>query len=276
MNLRYKYLCMLISIFCFPNSNVFAQLPPSLDNGKGVFTFTNWKGPDIPVWYYYPETRNSNSNILIVMHGSLRNGESYRDQWVKAAKQTNSIIIVPEFSKKKFPKARDYNLGGVTNRFKRLRSKDKWTFSAIEPLFDEVLLRTQSPQKSYIIYGHARVKRAIAANSGWYTRPNNWDRYPFGIGRTNINKESIKSAFNHELVILLGEKDNNPFHKYLNRSVKAMRQGSHRLARGKYYYAYCEKKAKKLKTPFNWSIDIVEGVGHSNSKMIKGAIPYFQ
>jgi hypothetical protein len=38
------------------------------------------------------------------------------------------------------------------------------------------------------------------------------------------------------LAIVLGEQDDDPFHKHLNRSDRAMVQGNHRLARGRHFF----------------------------------------
>ena len=38
------------------------------------------------------------------------------------------------------------------------------------------------------------------------------------------------------LAVVLGEQDNDPFHKHLNRSERAMIQGPHRLARGRHFF----------------------------------------
>ena len=45
----------------------------------GVYTFKEWDGPKINVFYAHPEVLNDKTRLVIVMHGRKRNAEQYRE-----------------------------------------------------------------------------------------------------------------------------------------------------------------------------------------------------
>ena len=47
----------------------------------------------------------------------------------------------------------------------------------------------------------------------------------------------------------------------------ADQQGLGRLSRGKYFFRISRERARELSVPFNWQLEIVEGVGHDNRGM---------
>lgn len=106
------------------------------DSGKGSFVFDNWEGPPLKVWYYYPESTDSDSTIVLVLHGAGRDGDRYRDQWTDVAEEGEFLVVAPAFPAKEFPGVRQYNLGNVYTPEGELVDEAEWTFSAIEPLFD--------------------------------------------------------------------------------------------------------------------------------------------
>ncbi len=262
--------------------------------GKGKFKFKNWQGPNIPVWTYVPASNDiSKLPILIVMHGTNRDADRYRNEWAELAKTHGFIVIAPEFSKKKFPGSSGYNLGGVfTAKTKKLRPEPIWSFSAIEPLFDTVRTALGSEQKQYTLYGHsagaqfvhrylfykpdARVKLYLPANAGWYTLADPLAAYPYGLSQSNISQASLKIALQKDVMILLGDKDNNPNHKHLRRTPEALRQGAHRFARGVYFLRNAQSTADKLGVPLAWRIGVARGAKHSNAQMALAAAPLIE
>ena len=75
------------------------------------------------------------------MHGVRRNARDYRDQWHELAKRHDFLLLVPEFSERDFPGTEGYNLGRQFDQAGRPVPRDQWSWSAIEPLFDEALKR---------------------------------------------------------------------------------------------------------------------------------------
>ncbi len=168
--------------------------------------------------------------------------------------------------------------------------KSKWTYIAIEHIFDHVKAITKNKSQGYSIYGHsagaqfvhrlvlfcpdARLNTAISANSGWYTMPINTFKFPYGLKESGISDEGLKQAFNQNMIILLGGKDTDEDHKHLRKTPEAMAQGKHRLFRGKNFYNTAKRESAKLNIPLKWKVKTVKDVGHSNSKMAKAAVKF--
>jgi hypothetical protein len=268
-------------------------LSPLIRSGKGSFVFRDPKtDPDRPVtvWYFLPPKADvRKAPILFVMHGTLRNGEEYRDQWTGLADRYNVLLLVPQFSREHYP-------GGLYNRG-NVRGKDdeaplppaKWTFPVVEHLFDHVKAATRNRAATYDIYGHsaggqfvhrlalftpgARFRRAVAANAGYYTLPleTGGSLYPFSLEGTAATTDWLKAALGRELVILLGEGDTDPKDPDLYHSPEADKQGLYRLARGKFFFEAGRTAAEQLRARFRWRMLTVPGVGHSNARMAEAA-----
>ncbi len=272
-----------------PEQSTSAASSHSLAQGRGGFVFSNWNGPDLPVWTYVPQRIESGTApILFVMHGARRDPQRYREQWVASADRGGFIIVAPEFSRVDFPGSRNYNLGGMFERGTgEWRDEGLWSFSAIEPIFDEVVARLNGSQGDYTIFGHSagsqfvhrflmmkpdnRAKRFLAANAGWYTFADPEIAFPFGLGEIPLTQEQLAAILAKDVVILLGDQDTDTAHSSLNRSDGAMRQGEHRFARGQAFFEAARAYADQNGWEFGWSLRVVEGVGHSNGGMAEGA-----
>lgn len=261
---------------------------PRLSEGSASFAFTGWDGPALTVWAHVPSAVDpATAPIAFIMHGARRNPDNYRDAWVEEAEQGGFIVIAPGFPRIDFPGARNYNMGGLFDEAGEPRPHNMWSFSAIEPLFDEVVARLGSNQTQYTIYGHsagsqfvhrflffmpeARAKRFMVANAGWYTFPDPDIAFPFGLDGTPVSEDRLRAILTKDVVILLGDRDTDRRHSSLNRSKGAMRQGPHRFARGKKFYQSAREFAEDKGWPFGWSLRVVEGVAHSNSGMAEGS-----
>lgn len=256
-----------------------------MEPGLNTFVFSGWKGPELKVYAYLPGGVDlKRAPILIMMHGMSRNPDRYIKSWAPLAEKHGFVVVGPEFSEEDFPGGWSYNLGNIWDRSKKqFRDESLWSFSAIEPLFDHVVEEIGSEQTRYSIYGHsagsqfvhrylyfkpdARVSRYFAANAGWYTLPDLNEAYPYGLEGTPIDWKHLRAVYSKEVVVLLGEEDNDPDHPTLRRTPEAMRQGDHRLARGRHYFAYAKRSAEVSDFEFNWRLVTVPGVGHSNAGM---------
>ncbi len=257
---------------------------PRLMVGSGFFVH---QPRQLKVWYHLPWGLPQSAPIVFVMHGINRNGQDYRNDWISYANQGRFLLLVPEFSAAQYPDPDDYNLGHVFADSDQLNPVAEWSFSAIEDIFEEVQQLTHSTVATYNIYGHsagaqfvhrlvmlmpqARVGTAIVANAGWYLLPTLSDPYPYGLGGIPDSSEALATAFGRALVVLLGSEDTDPNHQHLNRGDRAMTQGSHRLARGQFFFEQARAQATALHLPFHWRIQIVPGVGHSNTGMAEVA-----
>ncbi len=253
-----------------------------LIEGSGSFKYIHGKKP-ITVWYYKPKNLKRDAEIVFVMHGIKRNGQDYRDSWIKHAERYDFLLVVPEFSKNHFKGSRKYNLGNMITRSGKHRDQTKWSFTAIELIFEEVKKSSGLIASKYNLYGHSagaqfvhrfilfvpnsRVKKAIAANAGWYTMPQDDVNFPYGMRKSAFSKNQLREAFSRDLIILLGSNDNDPNHKYLRKTPEANAQGKHRLERGEMFFRKGKIISDTLSVPFSWRLKKVKGVGHSNSKM---------
>lgn len=202
-----------------------------LTRGKGSFIFQKWQGPPLQVHYYVPADVKAETPITFVMHGKYRDAERYLGEWVDLAEKHHFILAVPEFDKHRFPGSRSYNYGNFRGTDGRHRPRGQWSFSAIEPLFDEIKQRTASEVPTYAIYGHsagaqfvhrfvlftpeARFHAAVSANAGAYAFPSFEYRFPFGLRRSPVNEETLRTALTKPMTILLGTADTKTTHRSL-------------------------------------------------------------
>jgi poly(3-hydroxybutyrate) depolymerase len=52
-----------------------------LAHGSSHIIFSGWSGPELPVFVHKPAMAGANSRVVFVMHGVLRDGDRYRDEW---------------------------------------------------------------------------------------------------------------------------------------------------------------------------------------------------
>ena len=258
-----------------------------IEKGSGRFyhqDLSHGEKRDISVYYHLPDAYAPDRPILFVMHGNSRTAVRYWRQWHEVAEAYNVLILVPEFDKFDFPGSVSYHSGGmydvVTGDEK---PQEQWTFSIINRIFKQTKKLTNATQETFLIYGHSaggqfvhryltftggrKVQRAIAANAGWYTLPELEDEFPYGLKGSPATIADLAPLFAQDLIILLGEDDTRQT-RNLRQTFEAMEQGAHRLERGKHYYHTGKRVATALKLPFNWRIQTITGVGHSNRGMV--------
>lgn len=292
MNLK-RLLFTLSTLSALSFLLLFVPAYAQLTDGKGVFEFSGYKplqNKPVRVFYYQPKGDVKNMPILFVMHGVLRNADTYRDNWLELAEQYKILVIVPEFSQEYFPGSASYNFGNVQAKDGSLNDESIWSFSLIDPIFDNVVKQTGSNQKKYDLFGHSagsqfshrfilfskknKSNRVITANAGSYTALDFDVKYPYGIKDMGFDDERLKHLFQKEVVVQLGEKDINPNDKNLPKTKEAMKQGNFRLERGKYFYEMAKAQAERLKVPFNWKLRTVPNSAHQNEKMAVDAAKY--
>ena len=257
---------------------------------KNVFEFET-DGRMVRVWTYAPKEAGPSAPVVVVMHGVKRNGEDYRENWIRHSDERGFVVLVPEFSNKDWPGSRCYNSGNVLGKNGRETGEESWAFTAIDLAFDEYLRRSGNRSKNYHLFGHsaggqfvhrlvlmrpkAKFSAAITANAGWYTMPDFDEAWPYGLKGVPVNEAQLTEAFARRLTILMGEKDNDPEHRYLRRTPEAMKQGPHRLARGKKFYDAAVRRAEDMSVSLGWKRKTVPGVGHDNLEMVPAAVQVF-
>lgn len=263
--------------------------------GVSRFTFIDQRGNaerPITAWTYRPDAFRLDGQILFIMHGRNRNGETYRDSWVELARQGRMLLIAPEFSFEHYPSETMYQLGYLTEPDGTFRDREKTAFAAIEHLFDHVVQENAISTKGYYLYGHSaggqfvhrfvlsypegRYKLAIAANPGWYTTVDLQTQIPYGLKGSPVNSEKLAQSLARPLVVLLGEEDTDPNHRWLPRTPAAMRQGAHRFERGNRFFKQAKSYASEHHLPFAWKLATVPGADHNNAKMAPAAAKLFR
>ena len=265
-----------------------AQAATTIPNGKWSFVFTDTKGrADAPmrVYTYRPRKCDEKCPIQFVLHGVKRNASEYRDYWELLADTYSVIIVAPEFSQRDWPRAAGYNLGDVERP-----DREKWAFSVIEHLFDEV----RSAQADYRIFGHSagaqfiqrmmffrpdhRAVVAVAANPGWYTMPE-WrkdrkaDAFPYSLLGAKAGEAELRRALERRFVLMVGENDNDPNDEILEKYDDEIKrkQGATRVERGENFFKAATAAAADLGVKFAWELVEVPDTAHDGAAMSRAA-----
>jgi poly(3-hydroxybutyrate) depolymerase len=271
--------------------SAFAAAPETFPAGDGLFTFTAWDGPPLPVYFHAPANVTPATPIVFVMHGQARNGDEYRDQWSELAARYGFLLLVPTFGNRDFPGFESFNYGNVIAPDGARRPAGQWAFTAIEHLFDHVKSTAGLTAPTYFIYGHsagaqfvhrlffflpdARAARVITANAGAYMLPDFKTAHPYGLGGSGVTPADLKTALTRPVLVLLGEADIDPNHRPMPRTPEANAQGLHRFSRGLNYFRLATEQTVRLGVPFGWKIATVPGVAHSNTLMAPAAAAHF-
>ncbi len=254
-------------------------------SGRWSFMFNDARGRadrPVKVYTYRPRQCDSACPMVFVMHGVKRDASNYRTYWESAADRYGFIVITPEFIAWK--KAAAYNLGDVAEQPER----EKWAFSVIEHLFDEM----QDGQKDYRIFGHSaggqfvqrmalflpdnRASVMVAANPGWYTMPE-WrkdksaDPFPYSLVNARVGEAELRKALAKRFILMVGEKDDDPDDENLNKSAGAMKQGETRVERGENFFKAASAAANDLGVKLAWELVEVPDVAHDGRSMSSAA-----
>jgi poly(3-hydroxybutyrate) depolymerase len=245
-------------------------------------------GRRITVWCHVPSGATAQSPVVVVMHGVGRNGEDYLNDWMPHAETHRFVLVVPEFSKKEFPGVECYNYGNTVDKAGRPLPRAQWSFSALEPIFDAVKVRTGNRSARYRLFGHsagaqfvqrfiyfvpaARVERVVAANAGWYVLPDFSTAFPYGLKNTAVTEADLRQALALPMTVLIGTADTDPVLHALRHTPEADAQGPDRLARGKFFFARAEEAARGRQIRLGWHWATAPNVDHSDQRMAPFAV----
>ena len=287
---------LLLACVILPVHYVSAQ-KPQIPTGLSAFSLSESAGVNadaLKVYTYKPAAWQDGRPIVVVFHGLKRNAEEYCQGWKEYAEKHNFLIACPEFTENKFPGVRYYNFGNVIDNDDtggNVLPQKQWIFPAIDNIIKETKKQADAHKSRVIIYAHSAGAQLvhryvllnkgtaadliIAANSGWYTMPNEDISYSYGLKGLSLTKKDFQNAFAKPVVILLGEND-TVRSKVLRKTPEADAQGQNRLERGRNFYKQAQQKAASLDLKFNWQLITVPGVGHDGTGMAKGAIPLIE
>jgi hypothetical protein len=285
--------------------------PKELATGSGAFLAAGSRERKIGVHYYKPRAFSARSRILLVIPGAGRNGDSYRDAWIEAAEAANVLVAALSYPEADYDFAayhmggvvkdleiRNLPPGGAAAAVIRVRDedislslnprRDEWIFPDFDRIFGLITAATGSTQTAYDMFGHSagaqilhrmvlfapgsRADRIVAANSGFYTLADPDQPLPLGLKGTDVTQASLARSFACKLMLLVGEKDDGDEAGGIQIHTPLIdNQGIGRLARGKYFFRIAEEQARKLKLPFQWSLEVVPDVGHDFRAMSRAA-----
>ncbi|MDF0708253.1 hypothetical protein [Flagellimonas okinawensis] len=255
-----------------------------------IHAYKDSKRKSIKVWTYKPEGWNDKDKIVFVMHGGGRNADDYLNAWIELANKNDLLIIAPEFENK-FSKytTNDYQEGNLFTFFGTKNPKTEWAYTVVENIFDHIKSVNNITNEQYDIFGHSaggqfvhrmvmlmpesRIGTAIAANSGFYSLPNENLEFPYGIKNTETD---LQKSYKKRLIVLLGELDNDPSLGTFRTTDLAMEQGAHRLERGTTFFNENKELTSKNNWTFNWEMHTVKEVGHNYKKMSENAIEWIK
>lgn len=281
-----------------------------IQEGSGVFLVEGGNGKkdkSIKVYYHRPRNFKSDSKVLLVIPGAGRNGDSYRDAWIKASEEHGVLILSLMYAEEDYV-FEDYHLCGLmydlnlTNIIARIEgtniveldetkltykvneNREQWIFEDFDRVFDLTVKAINSEQTKYDIFGHSaggqilhrfalfhpdsKADRILASNSGFYTLPDFNTDLPFGIKNSTLDQQDLEFSLSKKLILFIGELDNeNEVGGTLLRSITADKQGVHRFERAQSFYIQAKSIAEEKGFSFNWDLKVIPNVGHDHRKI---------
>jgi hypothetical protein len=286
----------LLLIQCDNNEALVNTSSLQLQSGADSFIYNQYQPfshKPIEVFYYIPEGADNSLPILISLHGANRNGNDHRDSFITKANQLKFIVIVPQFGEDYFPGGDAYNLANIfidgdNPSSSTLNPEDQWTFSVIDPLFNYIRSVTSNTSNQYNLIGFSAggqlahrtflfsnsiyCNKTIAMSSGWYTTINENIDFPYGINESPLLASSIPSLLAKELIILVGENDNDPNAPLLRRNSLVDQQGTNRLDRAEHFFSTANTIAINEGHTFNWNKFIIPNAAHDLSPIASFAV----
>ena len=275
-------------ISCDPTGSSFSPnpepvIPAEISIGSGMFIFS-FNNKDIEVFYHVPPSYTASSRVVFALHGGSRDAEGVRNNMIQKSIDYNFILIAPKFSSSNFSLGDGYNLGNVyvdgdNPSTDTLNDENEWSFSIIEPLFDSVKSSLSIESEKYNLFGfsagaqfvhrfiqfmpNARFNKVVAGAAGWYTVPNNSIPFPYGYQNSILISTSLNDLLSSDLHIQVGALDNNPNSAGLRHNEYADAQGLNRVTRAVHFFESGQNIADSNNYNFNWSLHIIQGVGHN-------------
>ena len=222
----------------------------------------------ITLFTYKPPTYQDGP-LLVVFHGVQRNAEDYR----------NFAITMAE----RFPSLR-YQRGGLTNKTGKAQPREAWTYAFVPKIVAHVRALEGKPRLPYYLIGHSaggqflvrlaafspgEAVRIVAGNPGSELFPTRDQEFGYGFGGLppGLSSDEVMRAYlAAPLTLYLGTGDVTPEHSF-DASPAGMRQGPHRLGRGRACFEFAQALAKERGWAFNWRKVETPGIAHEAAFM---------
>jgi dipeptidyl aminopeptidase/acylaminoacyl peptidase len=243
-------------------------------------------GVPIEAFTFKPPTYRG-ERLILVMHGTLRNADEYRDHAQAMAERFGALVVAPRFDRERFP-SRLYQFGGILTEAREAAPPEAWTYRFVPALAASVRAMERRPDLPFQVIGHSAggqfvvrmaafqdtgAERLVAANPGSHLFPTR--ELPFGYGFGDLPESlsddaALRRYLAAPLTLYLGTADDGP-DRYFDQSEPAMRQGPGRLQRGRACFAAAKALADERGFAFAWRLVEADGVGHSHPDMFDHA-----
>lgn len=254
----------------------------------------DWEDPALPgrrivLRSARPQHVSPQTPVLFVHHGVNRNGDDYRNYWLKLVDEADLLVIAPEFPKDDFPGSAWYNFGNRTDEAGAATPREQWTYGVDQKVFTALRAQAQTERARYGVWGHsaggqyvhraislgfrASVAAAVTANAGTYATPEPDVPFPYGLGGTGLDDDALARLLGFRLTVMAGTADIDAASPNFPKEPAAMRQGGTRHARAHGYIATARAQATRLGLRCAWTIIDVEGVAHDGERMSAAAAP---
>jgi len=267
----------LAALFARPGANDIPYEDPALP-GRTLYLRTARPR------HFTPETP-----ILFVHHGVNRNGDDYRDFWLKLVDEADLVVIAPEFPTAGFPGSPWYNFGNRQDDQGRAKPRAEWTYGIPARVFAQLRAQGLTKRRGYAQFGHSaggqfvhramslgfrdNVIAAVTANAGTYAMPALETDFPFGLGDTGLDDAAFADLLRFRLTIMAGTADVDTTSEHFPKDPTALAQGPTRYARAHRYIAAARAAAAARGIHCAWTITDVPGVAHDGERMSIAAAP---
>ena len=231
----------------------------------------------ITLFTYKPPTYKDGP-LLVVFHGVQRNAEDYRNFAITMAERFHVIVVAPLFDAERFPSLR-YQRGGLTNKTGKAQPREAWTYAFVPKIVAHVRTLEGKPALPYYLIGHSaggqflvrlaaflpgEAVRIVAANPGSELFPTRDQEFGYGFGGLPpglSNDQVMRAYLAAPLTLYLGTGDVTPEHNF-DASPAGMKQGPHRLGRGRACFEFAQALAKERGWAFNLRKVETPGIAH--------------
>ena len=170
-----------------------------------------------------PHNYDVGTPVLFVDHGVGRNGKDYRDHWLDLVDEAGILAISIEFPEASFPEHLWYHFGNLHDKDGTPNGREEWTFGIDERLFDQLRAQGVTTRQHYGLFGHSaggqyvhrmvsfgfrnRVTVAVSANAGTYAMPDLTTPWPFGLGETDVDTDTLRALLGFRITVMVGTAD---------------------------------------------------------------------
>jgi acetyl esterase/lipase len=245
------------------------------------FTYTREGIPDVRVWIAAPPSVDPQTQLVVVMHGVLRNAREYAAEWADWAARSGHVVAAPQFEREAWGGAAGYNLGNVLRPDGALNPVERWSFTVVDEIQARVRQRLGIADERFILWGHsagaqfahrfplfrpqARFRAVIVAGCGWFTLPDPDVEFPYGAKHPLLafSRRQVLRWTRRRLVLVRGELDLEQ-DANLRTTPEALAQGANRFERA----ASMLRRARAFDPGCRWRLLTVPGVDHDYARMI--------